>query len=192
MTARAAIQEAGNTTMKTQLAIIFKDAGDLDEQKEGLGAQCVAYLVKHKAFTSELAEALFAKAYEENGWSMTKGRPTAGSTLTAAPPTVKHYLKEFRNMYKFGLDIRDYKTMGEIRRAVNDAKAAAREKKETLPSLIGVQVAKDDVLTGALVHDIYACIKAMPPEDRDVIEAKLRRVLAEAMKKAPPELKLVA
>lgn len=178
--------------MKTQLAIIFKDAGDLDTQKEGLGAQCVAYLIKHKAFTGDAAEPLFAKAYQENGWSMAKGRPKAGSVLTEAPPTVKNYLAALRNMYKFGLDIRTFKTMGEIRRAVNEAKAAAREKKETLPSLIGVQVAKDDVLTGALVHDIYACIKAMPPEDRDDIEAKLRRVLAQAMKKAPPELKLVA
>lgn len=178
--------------MKTQLAIIFNGAGGLDEQREDLGAQCIAYMIKHKAFTGDVAEPLLAKAYQENNWSMTKGRPKAGSTLTEAPPTVKNYLAALRNMYKFGLDIRDYKTMRDIRGAVNAAKAAAREKKETLPSLIGVQVAKDDVLTGALVHDIYACIKAMPPEDRDDIEAKLRRVLAQAMKKAPPELKLVA
>lgn len=178
--------------MKTELAKIFKEAGDLDETRDGLGAQCVAYLIKHKAFTADLGEALFAKAYQENSWMMGKGRPKSGSTLTEAPPTVRNYISALRNMYKFGLDIRGYKTMGEIRRAVNDAKAAAREKKEMLPSLVGVQVAKEDVLTGALVHDIYACIKAMPPEDRDFIEAKLRRVLAEAMKKAPPELKLVA
>lgn len=178
--------------MKTELAKIFKDAGELDDKKESLGTQCVAYLIKHKAFTAELAEDLFSKAHQENGWSMARGRPKAGSALTAAPPTVKNYLSALRNMYKFGLDIREYKTMGEIRRAVNDARAAARDKTEQLPSLAGVQVAKDDVLTGALVHDIYACIKAMPPEDRDDIEAKLRRVLAQAMKKAPPELKLVA
>jgi hypothetical protein len=178
--------------MKTELAKIFKDAGDLDDKKDGLGAQCVAYLIKHKAFTSEVAEALFAKAHQENGWSMEKGRPKAGSTLTAAPPTVKNYISALRNMYKFGLDIREYATMGEIRRAVNDAKAAKRSEKDSLPSLVGVQITKADVLTGALVHDIYACIKAMPPEDRDDIEAKLRRVLAQAMKKAPPELKLVA
>lgn len=178
--------------MKTELAKIFKEAGDLDEKKDGLGAQCVAYLIKHKAFTADLAEELFAKAYQENGYSMTKGRPKAGSTLTEAPPTVKNYLAAFRNMYKFELDIRTFKTMGEIRRAVNDAKAKLRESKETLPSLVGVQVAKEDVLTGNLVHDIYACIKAMSPEDRDDIEVKLRRVLAQAVKKAPPELKLVA
>jgi hypothetical protein len=178
--------------MKTELAKIFKDAGELDEKKEGLGAQCVAYLIKHKAFTSEIAEPLFAKAHADNGWSTEKGRPKAGSTLTAAPPTVKNYLSALRNMYKFGLDIRNYKTMGEIRRAVNDAKASKRAEMSPLPSLAGVQITKADVLTGALVHDIYACIKALPPEDRDDIEAKLRRVLAQAMKKAPPELQLVA
>jgi hypothetical protein len=178
--------------MKTELAKIFLEAGDLDDKKESLGAQCVAYLIKHKAYTADVAESLFAKAHHENGWSMEKGRPKAGSTLTAAPPTVKNYLSALRNLYKFDLDLRTFKTMGEIRRAVNDAKAAKRVAKDNLPSLAGVQITKADVLTGALVHDIYACIKAMPPEDRDDIEAKLRRVLAQAMKKAPPELKLVA
>lgn len=178
--------------MKTELAKLFLEAADLDDKKESLGAQCVAYLIKHRAFTSDAAEPLFAKAYQENGWSMEKGRPKAGSDLKAAPPTVKNYLSALRNMYKFELDIRDYKTMGEIRRAVNEGKAAKRAANDNLPSLAGVQITKADVLTGALVHDIYACIKAMPPEDRDDIEAKLRRVLAQAMKKAPPELKLVA
>jgi len=178
--------------MRTELANIFKDAGELDEKRDSLGAQCVAYLIKNKAFTTETAEPLFAKAYQENGWSMQKGKPKAGSTLAAAPPTVKNYLSALRNMYKFGLDIRSYKTMGEIRRAVNDAKAAKRVAQENLPSLVGVQITKADVLTGALVHDIYACIKALSPEARDDIEAKLRKVLAQAMKKAPPELKLVA
>lgn len=178
--------------MKTELAKIFMEVSDLDGKRDSLGAQCVAYLIKHRAYTADVAEPLFAKAHQENGWSMEKGRPKAGSTLTAAPPTVKNYVTALRNMYRFGLDIRDYKTMGEIRRAVNAQKAVAREKAEVPASLVGVQVSKDDVLTGALVHDIYACIKAMPQADRDDIEAKLRRVLAQAMKKAPPELRLVA
>jgi len=178
--------------MKTELAKIFKQAGDLDETRDGLGAQCVAYLIKHKAFTADLGEALFAKAYQENNWLMGKGRPKAGSTLTEAPPTVKNYISALRNMYKFGLDIRDYKTMGEIRRAVNTEKAARRAKVEVVPSLVGVQVAKEDVLTGALVHDICAAINNLPPEDREEFEAKLRRALVQALKKAPPELKLVA
>lgn len=178
--------------MKTALAKIFEEAGELDGKKESLGAQCVAQLIKHKAFTSEAAEPLFAKAYSENSWSMEKGRPKAGSLLTAAPPTVKNYLSALRNMYKFGLDIRDYKTMGEIRNAVNQVKAANRAKVEVVPSLVGVQVAKEDVLTGALVHDICAAINKLPPEDREEFEAKLRRALVQALKKAPPELKLVA
>jgi len=178
--------------MKTALAKIFEEAGELDVKKDSLGTQCITYLIKNKALRSEVAEPLFAKAYSENSWSMEKGRPKAGSALTAAPPTVKNYLSALRNMYKFGLDLRDYKTMGEIRNAVNKVKAAKREEKDKLPSLAGVQITKADVLTGALVHDIYACIKAMPPEDRDDIEAKLRRVLAQAVKKAPPELRLVA
>lgn len=178
--------------MKTTLAKMFQEAGDLDGKREDLGAQCIAHLVKHKAFTPEVAEPLFAKAYSENSWSMEKGRPKAGSPLTAAPPTVKNYLSALRNMYKFGLDLRNYKTMREIRNAVNEVKAANRAKAEVVPSLVGVQVAKEDVLTGALVHDIYTAINNLPPEDREEFEAKLRRALVQALKKAPPELKLVA
>lgn len=178
--------------MKTELAKIFKEAGDLDDKKENIGSQCVAYMVKHKAFTAELAEALFEKAYQENGWSMKVGKPKAGSTLTAAPPTVKNYLTRLRNMYKFGLDIRDYKTMGEIRNAVNAAKAVKREENDKLPSLAGVQITKADVLTGFLVHDISAVLKHLPDSERDEFEAKLQRLLSQYTKKAPAELKLAA
>lgn len=178
--------------MKTELAKLFLEAGDIDDKKESLGAQCVAYLIKHKAFTSDVAEPLFAKAYQENGWSAEKGRPKMGAELKSAPPTVKNYLSALRNMYKFGLDIRDYKTMGEIRKAVNDKKAAAREAKESIPSLAGVQITKDDILTGFLVHDISAVIKHLPDSARDEFEAKLRRLLAQYTKKAPVELKAAA
>jgi hypothetical protein len=178
--------------MKTALAKIFEEAGELDVKKDSLGAQCITYMIKNKAFTSEVAEPLFAKAYSENSWSMEKGRPKAGSPLTAAPPTVKNYLSALRNMYKFGLDIRDYKTMGEIRNAVNQVKAANRAKADVVPSLVGVQISKEDILTGFLVHDISAVIKHLPDNQRDEFEAKLQRLLSQYAKKAPPELKLAA
>lgn len=178
--------------MKTELAKIFKDAGSLDDKKENLGAKCITYLIEHEAFTSEVAEPLFAKAHEENGWSTKRGKPKAGSTLTAAPPTVKNYLTRLRNMYKFGLDIRSFKTMGEIRNAVNAAKAARREENDKLPSLAGVQITKADVLTGFLVHDISAVLKHLPDSERDEFEAKLQRLLSQYTKKAPAELKLAA
>jgi hypothetical protein len=123
---------------------------------------------------------------------MGKGRPKAGSDLTAAPPTVKNYLSALRNMYKFGLDIRDYKTMRDIRNAVNEVKAANRVKAEVMPSLVGVQISKDDILTGFLVHDISAVIKHLPDSERDEFEAKLQRLLSQYTKKAPAELKKAA
>ena len=178
--------------MKTELAKMFQEAGDLDEKKEDLGARCVALLIKHKAFTAELAETLFERAYHENGWLMGKGRPKAGSPLTAAPPTVKNYLSALRNMYTFGLDIRDYKTMREIRNAVNEVKAANRAKAEVMPSLVGVQISKDDILTGFLIHDISAIIKHLPDSERGEFEAKLQRLLSQYTKKAPAELKQAA
>lgn len=178
--------------MSSELTKIFKEVGEIDGKKESLGAQCVAYLVKHKCWTADLAEVQFAKSYEENGWSMAVGRPAAGSTLTAAPPTVKNYITALRGMYDFALDIRSYTTMGEIRKAVREARAAKRETLEKPAALVGVQVSKEGVLTGGLIHDISVVLTHMPDEDRPEFEAKLRRALASCMKKSTAELRLVA
>lgn len=178
--------------MTSKLTKIFKQLKDIDDQKESMGAQILAFLVENKCKTLDQANEQFGVAYEENGWSRTAGRPRDGSTEIPAPATVKNYVTAFRRAYKAELDVLKFKTVGEMRVAIRDLRDAAREAQEKPASLAGVQVSKDDVLTGALVHDIYACIKALPPADRDDIEAKLRRVLAQAVKKAPPELKLVA
>lgn len=180
------------TKQTNTLTKIFKQLKDIDETAESLGAQILAHLIECKCKTLEQANEQFGIAYDENGWSRTAGRPRDGSTEVPAPATVKNYVAAFRRAYKAGLEVLKFKTVGEMRIAIREIRDAQREAEEKPESLAGVQVAKDDVLTGALVHDIYACIKAMPPEDRADIEAKLRRVLAQAMKRTPPELKLVA
>lgn len=185
--------------MTNQLTKIFKAIGGLDTKKaaldvkkESLGAEILAFLVEKGCKTLDQANEQFDIAKQENGWTKGAGRPKAGSKEKSVPPTVKNYITYFRRAYEAGLDVLRFKTVGEMRVAVSEMRAAKRELMEKPDSLVGVQVSKEDVLTGALVHDIYACIKAMSPEDRDDIEAKLRRVLAQAMKKAPPELQLVA
>lgn len=178
--------------MTSKLTTIFKQMSDIDEAKESLGAQILAFLVENKCKTLELANEQFGRAYDENGWSRTAGRPRDGSKEVPAPPTVKNYVTAFRRAYKAGLDVLAFKTVGEMRIEIRKIRDAEREANNKPESLVGVHISKEDVLTGALVHDIYACIKAMPPEDRADIEAKLRRVLSQAIKKAPPELKLAA
>lgn len=175
-----------------ELTKIFSDAKELDDAKESIGGKILAFLVEKKCRTLDQANKQFAIAYDENGWSRTAGRPKDGSTEVPAPPTVKNYVTTFRRAYKAGLDVLRFKTVGEMRRATSEMTAAQRELKSKPESLAGVKVSNDDVLTGGLVHDIYAFIKNLPADDRDEFEAKLRRVLSQAMKKAPPELKLVA
>lgn len=178
--------------MANKLSKIFTQLADIEKTKESLGSQILAFLVDKGCKTLEQANEHFGIAYDENGWSRSAGRPREGAKEIPAPPTVKNYVTAFRRAYKAELDVLSFKTVGEMRQAIRDLRDSQREAEERPASLVGVQVAKDDVLTGALVHDIYACLKAMTQEDRDDIEAKLRRVLAQAMKKAPPELKLVA
>jgi hypothetical protein len=185
--------------MTNQLTKIFKAIGGLDTKKaaldvkkESLGAEILAYLVEKGCKTLSQANEQFDIAKQENGWTKGAGRPKAGSKDKSVPPTVKNYITYFRRAYEAQLDVLRFKTVGEMRAAVAEMRTAQRELRDKPESLIGVQVTKDDVLTGNLVHDIYACIKALSPEDRDDIEVKLRRVLAQAVKKAPPELKLVA
>lgn len=176
----------------TTLTKIFKQLNDIDDARESLGAQILAFLVENKCKTLDQANDQFGIAYDENGWSRTAGRPKDGSTEKPAPATVKNYVTAFRRAYKAGIDVLRFKTVGEMRVAIREIRDAQREAEEKPASLLGVQVSKDDVLTGALVHDIYTAIKNLAPEDREEFEAKLRRALAQAVKKAPVELKLVA
>lgn len=178
--------------MTNKLTNIFKQMNDLDDAREGLGAQVLAFLVESKCKTLDQANEKFGEAYDENGWSRTAGRPKDGSPYTPAPPTVKNYVSAFRRAYKSGLDVLKFKTVGEMRAAIKEAAEASKVAADIPASLLGVQVIKDDVLTGALVHDISAVIKHLPEGERDEFETKLRRLLSQFMKKAAPELRLVA
>lgn len=178
--------------MTNKLTKIFKTLGGIDESKESLGKQILSFLADHECTTIELANEQFAIAYEENGWSNTAGRPKTGSKETPAPPTVKNYVTAFRTAYGYGLDVLGFETVGAMRQANREMRSAEKAEEQKLSSLVGVQISKDDILTGFLVHDISAVIKHLPDTERDEFEAKLQRLLAQYMKKAPAELKLAA
>jgi hypothetical protein len=178
--------------MASQLTEIFKTIGENDAKQESLGAQILAFLVKNKCATLDKANEQFGIAYDENGWSRTAGRPKEGSKEIPAPPTVKNYVTAFRRAYKLNLHVPSFKTVGEMRQAIKDLRAAEKEANEKPESLAGVQISKDDILTGFLVHDISVVVKHLPDEKRGEFETKLQRLLSQYMKKASPELKLVA
>ena len=178
--------------MASKLTKIFKTIGENDEAQESLGAQILAFLVENKCATLEKANEQFQIAYDENGWSRTAGRPKDGSKEIPAPATVKNYVSAFRRAYKCNLHVPSFKTVGEMRQAIRDHRDAEREAQDKPASLAGVQISKEDILTGFLVHDISAVIKHLPDDQRDAFEVKLERLLSQYRKKASIELKLVA
>lgn len=178
--------------MTSKLTQIFKQLKKLDDARDSRGAQILAFLVEMQCETLEQANEQFGKAYDENGWSRTAGRPKDGTTEVPAPPTVKNYVTAFRTAYGYNLDVLAFKTVGEMRRANREMRQAEKEAQEKPASLVGVQLTKQDVLTGALVHDISAVIAHLPEGQRNAFESKLQRLLNQYMRKASADLRIVA
>ena len=178
--------------MANKLTNILKKLGAIDDTKEGLGKQILSFLVEQKCTTLDLANEQFATAYQENGWSRTAGRPKDGSKEKPAPATVKNYVTAFRVAYGYGFDVLGFETVGAMRLAIREKRIAEKEEKEKPTSLVGVQITKEDILTGFLVHDISAVITHLPDSERLEFEAKLQRLLSQYAKKAPADLKLAA
>jgi hypothetical protein len=110
-----------------------------------------------------------------------------------APATVQIYVSTFRRAYKAGMDVLAFQTVGEMRKALKDlSESEKRGQQEKPAALVGVQVSREDRITGALVHDISVVLTHLPESQREDFEVKLQKLLAQYMKKAPAELKLVA
>jgi hypothetical protein len=178
--------------MASKLTKLLKDLSDTGEAQESLGTKCLAFLVEKECWTADLAEIQFGIAYDDNGWSRTAGRPKDGTTANPAPVTVKNYISTFRRMYKFNLDIRQYKTMGELRSALKAARDAVKEEATTRPELKGVQLSRPNSLIGSLFHDIIASWELLPEDEQGAYAAKLQKIKDQMIKKAPADLRLVA
>ena len=174
--------------MKSKLTAIFSQLAAVDETNESLGAQILAFLVENDCRRLAQANEHFDIAYLQNGWARTAGRPRGNVQEVKAPSTVQIYVSTFRRAYKAGMNVLAFKTVGEMRKALKDLS----ETKDKPAALVGVQVSREDRITGALVHDISVVLTHLPESQRDEFEVKLQRLLAQYMKKAPAELKLVA
>lgn len=176
----------------TTLTSIFSQLASIDETKEGLGSQILSFLVDNDCRTLDDANEQFWKAYDENGWSRTAGRPKDGSTDKPAPATVKNYVTAFRRAYGYGLDVLSFKTVGEMRHAIREKRDAEKEAQSKPAALKGITITKDSVINGALWHDLVVVWDHLPEEQKETLEAKLQKLLDQFMKKAPPELSMVA
>jgi hypothetical protein len=179
--------------MKSKLTAIFSQLAAVDETKESLGAQILAFLVEAECRTLDQANEQFGIAYHQNGWARTAGRPRGNVQEVKAPATVQIYVSTFRRAYKAGMDVLAFQTVGEMRKALKDLSESEKQGQQEKPAaLVGVQVSREDRITGALVHDISVVLTHLPESQRDEFEVKLQKLLAQYMKKAPAELKLVA
>lgn len=111
--------------MKTDLASVLKRVGRTSEAL----LNAIQGLNIH---TLEEFEHAVDEAYELNGWSRSKGRPTNGRKLQPAPDAVQLYLNAFRNAYRLGLDVQQYETIRELRDAVKAVKKPVTKAKNEL------------------------------------------------------------
>jgi hypothetical protein len=90
------------------------------------------------------------------------------------------------------IDVGACKDMEALRNAIKEVRNANPKKKPAEPALAGVTVTQPGHLTGALLHDLYAVRLALDDVAQAALDTALQKLLSQYVKKAPPELKLVA
>lgn len=137
------------------------------------------------------------EAFQANGWSQTAGRPVAGSKEKPAPDAVKLYVSSFRAAYRLKLDVLSFETVGAMRNAIREVRAAAHQRKlaeppaPSRPEMEGVEVKTPHTLIGALWHDAIALAEEIPTDAQQEFEREVRMVMQRFLRFAPPELTVV-
>jgi hypothetical protein len=180
--------------MRLELAMIFTDMLRADGKAkaalttvQSVAARFVAYLGVEKVDTVEKLDILVTAAYAENKWTRRQGRPKAGDK--PAPSVVQVYVSTVRKALALKLKLASYKNMEEIRRAI-------REKTPTVvkrvpPELKGVIVTGES-LNGGLYHDVLRVRALLTEDEQQALDAVVRKAYERFVKKAPPDLRLVA
>jgi hypothetical protein len=154
---------------------------------QSVAARFFAFLVDEKIDTVEKFDTVVTAAYEENKWTRRKGRPKAGDK--PAPPIVQVYASNVRKALVLKLKLGNFKNLEELRRAIR-SKVPARAKKVP-PELKGVIVTGES-LNGGLYHDVLRVRSLLTEEEQQALDAAVRKTFDRFVKKAPPDLRLVA
>lgn len=180
--------------MTNDLAKIFTNIEHAAAQVEELASQILDAIKEAQADTLADFEEMVGDAYDANGWNRQAGRPADGATLLPAPMTVRNYVSWVRRAYKVGLAVPEFQTLGELRRAVKEAKQKPVEAapKDELAALRGVKMSKDAELIGAVVHDIGVVLTHLDQADQDEFELRLQKLIKQFSKKAHIEVAAAA
>jgi hypothetical protein len=173
--------------MRLELATIFNRITKAHAGLESCAAQILEVVKLNDANSLDKFNTLVAAAYDRNGWSSRQGRPRPGDI--SAPSAVQVYVSTLRRAYRMGIKVLKLNNMEEIRRAMRKPRG---DQTTQPPELKGVQVAATNSLNGAVWHDILVVWERIPAEEQQALEASVQRLLDKYVKKAPPELRLVA
>ena len=181
-------------TMRLVLSTIFVDMtraqGKVSVALTGVqsvAARFFGFMVDEKIDTVEKFDPVVTAAYEENKWTRRKGRPKAGDK--PAPPIVQVYVSTFRKALVLKLKLGNFKNLEELRRAIRIKKPVVAKK--VPPELKGVTVVGES-LNGGLYHDVLRVRMLLSEDEQQALDAVVRKAFDRFVKKAPPDLRLVA
>lgn len=160
------------------LSVVFTDLEEASDAVENVSRDFFEVLRAEDVNDVEHLNKITAEAYQANGWSMTKGRPAAGSTEKPAPDVVKSYLSYARRGFSLHLDVKSYETMYRLKEALAAppaAKAAndAAKKPEQHPTF-----AKSSTCVA-----IGALWEHLPPDVQTEFDNEVLKLLARFGKK---------
>lgn len=174
-----------------ELAAVFTRIEIAANSVEDISKAILATIKTAKASTLDQFNRMVTEAYEANGWSQKAGRPSITETLRPAPGAVKLYVSTIRAAYRHNLKVLSYDLMEAIRIDLSAARKIERDKAKPVqqePEMAGVQVQKENALTGALWHDALVVREHLDEEQKALFDAQVRRLLAKYRKEAPAEL----
>jgi len=180
-------------TSKSDLASIFLQVEKSANAVEGVASKILLFVRSVGAETVDDFNPHVSEAFAALNWSQSAGRPKADSPLKPAPRPVKLYISVIRRAYALGLDVGSFDNMNEIRKAIAPGpRKASTPEVETRPALRGVQVADAERLTGDAWHDAIVLTQHLPDDMQAKLDERVRKLVREFLKFAPPALSLVA
>lgn len=178
---------------KQDLATIFTQIEVGANQLDDVASRILTAIKEAKADTLDKFNELTWRAYDAKGWSRRIGAPVAGDV--PAPSAVKVYVSTIRAAYRLGVKLLDLSAISEVRKAVKAARtglAASTPKADPVPELKGVHLDKANKLTGNLWHDAIFLWENLPDSQQKALEDKVRKLVEQYTRKAPPALRIAA
>jgi hypothetical protein len=173
-----------STTLK--LSTTLKAIADQATATDDTATALLKIIREAEVKTAAQFAALAAEAYKANNWHAGKGRPMKDSTSTPVPRTVRTYVWELRSAFKAKLNVGEFPSFYEMRKALAERRARMTKRHVSrLPELVGVQVSSEARLNGALFHDLAVVYMRMKARERRIVAKGLQRIVSRYGRELP-------